>query len=53
MTAYQLRLHLRDQHGLNLTGREYATLVYLHDVFHTDPTDPPDHAHDHAGEGDG
>lgn len=33
-TAYELRNHLRDEHGLITSGRDYSTLMYLHLTEH-------------------
>ena len=43
MTAYELRNHLRDEHDLKTSGRDYASLVYLHLAEH----DCTDVGHDH------
>ena len=50
MTAFELRRHLADQHRIDMTGRQFATLVYVHDNDHHAGAD---HVHDHDGEGDG
>lgn len=34
MTAYELRLHLRREHGVNLVGLDYGTLLAIHDDDH-------------------
>lgn len=44
MTAYELRLHLRRQHDVNMVGADYTTLLTVHDVEHRGGN--ADHRHD-------
>ena len=43
MSAYELRRHLEDAHGLRLAGLAYDGLLAIHDDEHRGATD---HTHD-------
>lgn len=43
MTAYELRKHLAADHGVHLTGADFALLLTIHDDEHRNPVG---HVHD-------
>jgi hypothetical protein len=44
MTAYEMRVHLRRAHQVNMIGADYGTLLKVHDLEHR-PGIAQDHDH--------
>jgi hypothetical protein len=47
MSGYELRHHLADDHGVNLSGTHYAEMVDIHNDQHYPDASRPAPTHDH------
>lgn len=49
MTAYELRRHLLNQHGLRMTGADMGTLLVAHDTQHKEQIVTHQHVDEEEG----